>query len=212
MEQELESRGNVSVVRADILETKPEVLLGATESAGDTVAYKVVANLPYYIAAAVARHFLEAALKPRLMVVMVQKEVGETIVAQRGLMSLLSLSVQFYGRPEIVCYVPASSFFPPPKVDSVVLRIELYPQPLVADEKDFFGLARAGFSATRKQLINSLSGGLGWTKPEVLDMLEGVGIDPQRRAGTLTMPEWIALFREYQLRRGHADGSGSGQD
>ncbi len=125
----------------------------------------VVANLPYYIVSPVLRHFLEAVVKPEMMVVMVQKEVAKAIVAEPGQMSLLSISVQFYGKPAIVSYVPASCFYPAPKVDSAILKIGLYPQPAVAvaDRKGFFALVRAGFSASRKQIVNSLAQGLGST-------------------------------------------------
>ena len=94
-----------------------------------TSSYKVVANLPYYITSHVLRHFLEASVKPQIMVVMVQKEVAETIVAEPGQMSVLSISVQFYGKPGIISYVPARCFYPAPEVDSAILRIDVYPQP-----------------------------------------------------------------------------------
>src|SRR5205085_9409919 len=90
--------------------------------------YKLVANLPYYITAPTFRHFLESANPPRLLVVMVQEEVAERIVAGPGDLSLLAVSIQFYGRPEIVAHVPAGAFYPTPKVDSAVLRIQVNEQ------------------------------------------------------------------------------------
>jgi 16S rRNA (adenine1518-N6/adenine1519-N6)-dimethyltransferase len=192
----LSSYSNLAVVNEDVLATEPAVLLAFVGSRE----YKVVANLPYYITSAVMRHFLEAPVKPTSLVVMVQKEVAKQITAQPGEMSLLSVSVQLYGKPRIVYKVPARSFYPAPKVDSAVLKVDVYPEPKVAaaDITGFFTVVKAGFSANRKQLINSLSHGLNMTKPEVLPWLEKAGIDPQRRAETLTIEEWGTLFRNYR--------------
>ena len=171
--------------------------------------YKVVANLPYYITSPVLRHFLEASVKPKYMVVMVQEEVAEAIVAKPGNMSLLSISVQFYGRPGIVSYVPARCFYPVPEVDSAVLRVDLYPEPVipVTDEKSFFGLVRAGFSASRKQIVNSLAQGLKLPKSEVLSLLAEAQIAPQRRAETLALDEWSNLWQVFVQVNEFADSS-----
>jgi 16S rRNA (adenine1518-N6/adenine1519-N6)-dimethyltransferase len=113
---------------------------------------------------------------------------------------VLSISVQFYGKPSIVSYVPASSFYPTPEVDSAILKIEVYPRPaLSVDEKGFFTLVRAGFTAARKQVVNSLSQGLGLSKAEVLALLEKAGISPQRRAETFTLEEWARLWQVFSL-------------
>ncbi len=190
----LTSFGNVFIVNADILAVTPSQLLEEHSGQGS---YKVVANLPYYITSPVLRHFLEASLKPKLMVVMVQKEVGEAITASSGKMSLLSLSVQFYAKPKIVAHVSARSFYPPPKVDSVILRLDLLPQPAVAveDISAFFEVIRRGFSSPRKQLRNSLALGLGLPVSRVASILNSVGIDPQRRPETLTLEEWVRVWR-----------------
>jgi 16S rRNA (adenine1518-N6/adenine1519-N6)-dimethyltransferase len=189
---------NVTIVNRDILKIEPAALL--EETRGKSAGYEVVANLPYYITSAVIRHFLEARLRPRLMVVMVQKEVARAIVAEAGRMSLLSVSVQFYGRPEIVSYVAAGCFYPPPEVDSAILKINVYPRPLMAEEdaSSFFELVRAGFSAPRKQLVNSLAQGLGLAKAEVLPLLERAGIMPRRRAESLNMEEWQRLWQVWK--------------
>lgn len=180
---------NVSIVNGDILDIDPASLASG--------GYRVVANLPYYITSPVLRHFLEASVRPESMLVMVQKEVAEAIAAEPGQRSVLSISVQYYGKPEIVSYVPARSFYPAPEVDSALLRIDVYPQPAVAvsDKQGFFKLVRAGFTASRKQLVNSLAQGLGLPKAEVWSLLEGAGIAPQRRAETLTLEEWARLWR-----------------
>jgi len=189
---------NLTVVHGDIMQINPVSLLSSPGTGRTSATYKVVANIPYYITSAVLRHFLEASCPPTLMVVMVQKEVGHTIVAQPGDMSLLAVSIQFYGRPFIVARVPARSFYPPPKVDSVILRIDVYDKLPVAvpSARAFFDTARAGFSAPRKQLRNSLAQGLVIGTQEAAALLQRAGIDPRRRAETLRIEEWGRLCRE----------------
>ena len=204
LEKGLAAFDNVTVINEDVLKVDPATLLREQEAkfpAGisSPFSYKVVANLPYYITSPVLRHFLEASLKPQIMVVMVQREVAEVIVAKPGRMSMQSVSVQFYGEPEIVSYVPARCFYPEPEVDSAILKIRLYSQPLVevADRDGFFGLVRAGFSAPRKQMANSLAQRLELPKAEVLSLLGKAGIVPQRRAETLTLDEWAKLWQVF---------------
>jgi len=196
LKQTLASFNNVTIINDDVLRIEPENLVKEPKTG-----YKVVANLPYYITSPVLRHFLEASAKPELMLVMVQKEVAETIVAKPGEMSLLSVSVQFYGEPRIIGYVPAECFYPAPKVDSAIVRIDPYPQPPIADEGGFFDLVRAGFTAPRKQILNSLAQGLGVAKAEVLSLLETAGIVSQRRAETLTLEEWARLWQVFKEKR-----------
>ncbi len=207
LKQSLASYGNVTIINADVRQIEPAALLQEQKaklpSAMDApFNYKVVSNLPYYITSLVLRRFLEASVKPQIMVVMVQKEVAEAIVAEPGQMSVLSVSVQFYGEPRIVSSVPAKCFYPVPEVDSAILRVDLHPQPVVpvTDEKSFFELVRAGFSASRKQIANSLAHGLGLPKAEVLPLLEGAGITPQRRAETLSLDEWAQLWQVFTQR------------
>jgi len=181
---------NVRVIRADVLELPPE-RLGLRHRG-----YKVVANLPYFVASPILRHFLEARSQPKLMVVMLQREVAERIVASSGKLALLSLAIQLYARPRIVGRVPVKSFYPPPKVDSAILRLEVRDKPAVdVDRERLFEIARAGFSAPRKQLRNALSGGLGLPPARIVQLLKEAGIDPQRRAETLTLEEWAKLSR-----------------
>jgi 16S rRNA (adenine1518-N6/adenine1519-N6)-dimethyltransferase len=192
---------NIVIVNEDVLGTDPRSLLeGKAPGFPEGLRYKVVANLPYYITSPVLRHFLEASVKPELMVVMVQWEVAEAVAAGPGRRSLLSVSVQFYGRPTIVARLPAASFYPPPEVDSAVVKIEVYPYPPVAvdDVDGFFRLVRAGFTAARKQAANSLAQGLGLPKDEVAARLDEAGIAPQRRAETFTLEEWAALYRAFR--------------
>ena len=195
----LASQDNVSVVNGNILEVDLAGLLGV-DCVDAAPGYKVVANLPYYITSPVLRRFLEAPQRPETMVVMVQREVAETIAAAPGAMSLLSVSVQFYGEPVVVGIVPATSFYPPPAVDSAILKITATEslRLAVADQPGFFGLVRAGFSASRKQLANSLANGLGRSRDEVLPLLETAGIDPKRRAETLSVAEWVRLYQVHE--------------
>ncbi len=208
LKQTLASFNNVTIINEDILEIDPAVLLQEQRvkfpaAINSSFNYKVVANLPYYIASAVLRHFLAASVKPQTVVVMVQKEVAEAIAAKPGKMSLLSVSVQFYGEPTIIGYVPAECFYPAPEVDSAILKVDIPPQPAVAvtDEQGFFKLVRAGFSASRKQIVNSLAQGLGLPKGDVLSLLEKSGIVPQRRAETLTLEEWARLLEVIDISR-----------
>jgi 16S rRNA (adenine1518-N6/adenine1519-N6)-dimethyltransferase len=191
LKRRLASLGNVEVVNADILKVSLAQLLGGNSS------YKVVANLPYYITSPILHYFVEGSPKPALMVVMVQKEVGEAIVASSGKMSLLAVSLQMYSKPKVVSYVPAQSFYPPPKVDSVIVRFDLLPEPAVqvADMGGFFGVVKCGFSLPRKQLRNSLAHGLGLKPAEVVPFLDKAGIDTQRRAETLSLEEWARLYQ-----------------
>jgi 16S rRNA (adenine1518-N6/adenine1519-N6)-dimethyltransferase len=196
------AQGHVSIVHADILATEPGAL-----ASGD---YKVVANIPYYITSPILRHFLEAEHKPQLMVLTVQKEVAQSIVASpsHGRVGLLGISVQFYGRPRIVRYIPAGSFYPPPQVDSAILRIEVLPRPAVEveDVAMFFEVVRAGFSAPRKQIHNSLAQGI-WLPPGgATPLLEEAGIDPRRRPQTLALEEWARLCRAFARQRPSVEG------
>ena len=167
---------------------------------GAGVAYKVVANLPYYAANPILRRFLESEPKPTLAVVMLQREVAQSMAAQPGDMSLLSVAVQFYARPSVVCQVPSRAFNPPPKVASTVVRLDLLPDPAVAVEspQDFFDFVRAGFFAPRKQLRNSLGRGLGIAGATVGEIVSSVGLDCRRRPETLAMKEWELLYRAWQ--------------
>ncbi len=193
LKRTLAASRNVTVINEDVLKVDLAVLPGKSSN------YKVVANLPYYITSPVLRHFLEADIQPKVMVVMVQKEVAEEIAARPGRMSLLSIGVQLYGKPEIVEYVPAGCFYPAPEVDSAILKVMPCAQPPVrkADRESFFGLVRAGFTATRKQITNSLAQGLSISKAETISLLEKAGIEPKRRAETLSLEEWVHLWQVY---------------
>jgi 16S rRNA (adenine1518-N6/adenine1519-N6)-dimethyltransferase len=215
----LSARSNVSIVEGDILKLDPSELLVEPSLRGASFAtkqsppgedeiasqralamttaenYKVVANIPYYITSAIIRHLLEAEIKPRSIVLTIQQEVAQRIIAQPDDMNLLAVSVQFYGAPRLVQRIPAGAFYPVPDVDSAVVRIDLPDQPRVAvkDVNTFFKVAKAGFGQKRKQLHNSLSAGLPIKHEQIMQALNDVGIDPKRRAETLTLEEWGRL-------------------
>jgi len=192
LEEVLQEMPNVEVVHGDILELDPARLIGMD---GDGVG----ANIPYYITSNLIRHLLEAPLKPQRIVLTVQREVAERINARPGEMSLLALSVQVYGRPRVVTRIPAGAFYPPPNVESAVVRVDLYPQPIIRVEQldAFFRLARAGFGQKRKTLRNSLSAGLNQPAEQTVRLLQAAGIDPMRRAETLSIEEWKALTEAF---------------
>ena len=169
---------------------------------GRDVPYKVVANLPYYAAKPIVRRFLEADPKPRLLVVMVQQEVAQSMVAGPDEMNFLSVAIQYHAVPSLVCTVPPSSFHPPPKVRSAVVRLEPRPRPPVdvTDATAFLALVRAGFAAPRKQLRNSLSQGLATPSAEVTYLLDMVELDGRRRAETLSLEEWARVYGAWELR------------
>ena len=194
---------DVKIIHADILKVTPQQLLQENLPASELIpGYKVIANLPYYITSPVLSHFLEAQPRPSEMVVMVQKEVGEAIAATPGKMRLLSVKVQFYSQPAIVSYVPAASFYPPPKVDSAILRLDVYSQPPliqsgVSDVASFFDIVMHGFRSPRKQLRNSLAHSLGMPPSQVASLLEKAGIEAKRRAETLSLEEWRELWKVF---------------
>lgn len=201
LREEFSEARNVVIVEGDVLKIRTgEILENAAPVLGLPPGvfppYAVVANLPYYITSAVLRHFLEGRFKPRRIVVMVQREVAERIVATPPDMSLLSVAVQLYGKPAIVANLTPEAFYPPPKVHSSVVCIDVRPQPPVDLDTDrFFDLVQAGFSQRRKNLANSLSMGLGVDKNRISALLAGAGISPSRRAQTLGVDDWIALFK-----------------
>jgi 16S rRNA (adenine1518-N6/adenine1519-N6)-dimethyltransferase len=209
LKNELGHLQNLTIIEADILQTDIKTIVANVPieqsqpltSDPRPSSFKVVANLPYYITSAGMRHLLEATPRPERIVVTVQKEVAQRIVAGPGKMSLLAVSVQFYGQPRLVHHIPAGAFYPPPKVDSAVVRIDTFPQPSLAvddahhpgDAYHFFRVVKAGFGQKRKQLKNSLAAGLHRPVPEIVIAMEKANIDPTRRAETLSLAEWARL-------------------
>lgn len=188
LEDRFAETANVYLVFQDILKTDVLSLVGPKE-------FIVVANVPYYITTAILQHFLEQYRRPKRIVMTMQYEVAQRICAKPGDMTLLSCSVQYYGNPQIVSKLNPAVFWPRPGVDSAILRIDTYLQPVVKTPSDelFFRVVKAGFSQKRKQLRNSISGGLQVKSKIAKAYLDAAGIDSMRRAETLTLEEWAAL-------------------
>ena len=171
---------NLNVINGDARSVELPELIGSMNQ------YKVLANLPYYAATFIIRRFLEA----------------DSMIGKPGKMSLLGISVQFYGFPRIISLVPSEAFYPKPKVTSAVIRIDLFSNPKVKidDSSQFFKLVSAGFSAPRKQILNSLSLGLKESRESVSEILTLSGISGNRRPSTLSIRDWELLYRAYQKR------------
>ncbi|MGD8632787.1 MAG: 16S rRNA (adenine(1518)-N(6)/adenine(1519)-N(6))-dimethyltransferase RsmA [Anaerolineales bacterium] len=188
---------NLELVLGDILEFAPADL-------GLDRGYVVVANIPYNITSAVIRHLMESKIPAARVVLTVQKEVAERIVAGPGDMSLLALSVQVFGAASIRAQISRGSFYPTPTVDSSVVHIKMHSSNYLnpADLGTFFKLARAGFGQKRKQLRNALSGGMPIDKPAAEQLLQSCGIEPSSRAQRLSVEDWMRLSKAYQSYRG----------
>jgi 16S rRNA (adenine1518-N6/adenine1519-N6)-dimethyltransferase len=177
LKEELKDFKNVEIINEDILKTS------RVPSSGR---FKVVANLPFNIATAIIQKFLEADNKPSEMILMVQKEVAQRICAKPPKMSILAVSVQFYSDPKILFHISRGSFWPTPKVDSSILQIKPFDKPGLSTP-DFFKIVKTGFAHPRKQLGSNL--------PK--ELLLKAGLDPKRRAETLTVEDWVNLTQTY---------------
>lgn len=194
LQSQLSAYPQVEIVHGDILKFDPAAYFA------QAAAYKVVANVPYYITGGILRHLLTNQCLPQRLVLTVQKEVAERLTAPVGDLSLLAISVLFYGQTEYVTQLPAGAFWPRPNVDSAVIVIDSTKRPVsaqtVTDETLFFEVVRAGFSQKRKQIHKNLLS-LGQPKEQTQALLASAHIDPQRRAETLTIEEWIQLYHLF---------------
>lgn len=203
--------GNVSVVNENILEARSKKLEVRNKK------FKIVANLPYNITSIFLRQYLSAEIKPKSMVLMVQKEVAERITAKPrtfrkdhpepskevaekvrgkpGKMSLLAVSVQYYAEPKIIEYVQKDNFWPRPEVDSAILRLDTKStKKYEINEREFFRLVRIGFSARRKMLKNNLGAGYNIISQEAGEKIKMAGFSEKIRAQELSVPDWVKLF------------------
>jgi 16S rRNA (adenine1518-N6/adenine1519-N6)-dimethyltransferase len=197
-EERVKEYKNLEIIWGNVLHSQK--FIKSIKSLEEIGKYKVVANLPYQITSAVLRFFLEKENKPEMMVLMVQKEVGERICAKSGDLSVLGISVQYYGEPEIVQIVNRGDFYPAPKVDSAVIKIKIKKDLPEIDENKFFALVRAGFVNKRKLLSKNLQNYLGKKNKEAIDKaFEKMGFSPNIRAQELSLKEWIKLFEEINL-------------
>jgi len=190
---------NVEVVNSDILKIPPLNLPLVKGESPQGRGFKIVANLPYNITSIFLRKFLSAENKPAMMVLMLQKEVAERIIARPPKMSLLAVSVQFYSRSEIIDIVPANCFWPKPEVDSAIIKliVETRGRASVQNEKEFFKLVKIGFSAKRKMLKNNLAAGFHITPEEAEKKVKKAGFNPKIRAQELSVEDWAKLFGEF---------------
>lgn len=188
----LKPYSNVNIIQGDILELNISDIIKQPN-------YIVVANIPYNITSAIIRHLLESQPKPRRIVLTIQKEVAQRICEKPGDLSLLALSVQVYGKPSLQAVIPAEAFHPIPKVDSAILRIDIYDEPLIQKDllNTFFKLIKAGFGQKRKTLRNSLSSGLHVSTEKTESLLKQAEIESMRRAETLSIEEWKRLCQIY---------------
>ncbi|MCK5466170.1 ribosomal RNA small subunit methyltransferase A [Candidatus Parcubacteria bacterium] len=182
---------DLKIINDDILKINLNELINKHS---ENKKYKLISNIPYYITSPVIKLFLENSIQPELIVLLVQKEVAERICAGPEKLSVLALSVQIYGEPEIIGYVDKSAFYPEPKVDSAILRIKNIKKNY-SDEyyKKLFKIIKIGFSSKRKKLINNLSAGLQISKEDASQILSKAKINPNARAQELSLEEWNNL-------------------
>jgi len=185
---------NVEVINQNVLDLNDEDLKKYKK-------YKIVANLPYNITSVFLRKFLTFNYSPEFMVLMLQKEVAERIVAKPSKMSVLAISVQYYANAEIaVDRVEKDYFFPKPEVDSAVIRIDLKKDKIPKDnEKDFFRLVKIGFSQKRKMLKNNLSNGYNIDMHRAEEILENIGLNKKTRPQELSIEDWSKLLEKLNV-------------
>jgi 16S rRNA (adenine1518-N6/adenine1519-N6)-dimethyltransferase len=188
----LAARPNVTVIEQDALLADPGALIGEEKE------YVLAGNLPYNAGLAILRHFLEAEMPPARAIVMLQKEVADGVVAGPGRMGLAGIGIQVFATARRLFDVAPSAFYPPPRVRSTVIRLDVRETPLVpaAEQQRFFRVVRGGFSAPRKQIRNSLAQGLNLDATGAERALGAAGIDLALRPADLAIDEWIRLSRE----------------
>lgn len=188
---------NVSIINEDILKIDFKKIVTDYELL--VTGYKLIANIPYYITSPIIRLFLEAENQPQEMILMVQKEVAERIVAGPGQMSILAVSVQYYAQAELLFPVSKIAFDPVPEVDSAVIKILPRKKYHSDDDRKFFRIVRAGFSAKRKTLVNNLANALHSDKNIVAEKIKALGLGPNVRAQELSVEDWKKLATQLSL-------------
>lgn len=191
LKKRFRNKPNLKIIHADIRD-----FIQNTEYRIQNTAYKVIGNIPYYLTSRLLRLLLENPIKPKLIVLMIQKEVAERLIAQPPKMNLLSACVQFYAKPKIICYVPKTAFTPIPKVDSAVIKITPTKTKKNIDEiqiKNFFHIVKAGFKQPRKLLINNLSKNLNLEKEYLQKIFLQSNLPLNTRAQNLSIKEWESL-------------------
>jgi 16S rRNA (adenine1518-N6/adenine1519-N6)-dimethyltransferase len=190
LKRKLSHLDNIHIIEADILQTDLSAITGGQAD------YKVVANLPYYITSPILSYFVHGSLKPSSMIVMLQKEVGDSILAAGGNLSVLSISLRIHAIPSLVAYVPPQCFYPEPKVHSAILRFDFLKKPAIEvdDVEDFLHFVNRGFTSPRKYVSNSLALGLNIETVEAAGLLDKAGIETIKRPENLTLEQWKTLY------------------
>ena len=194
LENHFKDKSNLKIIHADIRDFLQDIRF--RQSFGKQAKYKVIGNIPYYLTSHLLRLLLENPIKPSLIVLMIQKEVAERIISQPPKMNLLAISVQFYAKSKIICYVPKTAFYPEPKVDSAVIKITPINTKENIDKtqiKNFFNVIKAGFKQPRKLLINNLNKNLNLEKDFVQRIFLKLNLPSNTRAQNLSIKQWTSL-------------------
>jgi len=191
LEETLKNFKNVKIIEGDALEFEPKSHRLRADN------YKLIGNLPYYITSAIIKKFLETENRPSQMVLMIQKEIAQRICSQPPKMNLLALSVQFYAKPRIIAYISKNCFWPKPKVDSAIIKLNIKGKNLKNNKDIFFKIIKAGFAHPRKQLANNLSSELKLDKERIKSWLLKNKINPSQRAETLKEKDWLNLTQNF---------------
>jgi 16S rRNA (adenine1518-N6/adenine1519-N6)-dimethyltransferase len=190
LRERLENFNNIEIIEADVLELQTEKILPEK--------YKVIGNLPYNIALAVIRKFLEERKQPQEMFFLIQKEVAQKICSKKS--SLPKIAVEFYAKTKILFYVKKDCFFPKPKVDGAIIKITKIRKGIPGIDKDlFFKVVRAGFAHPRKTILNNLSSELKLEKKKVRDWLKKSGVNPKNRPEDLKLKDWLNLLLKFKF-------------
>ncbi len=195
LDETLSEYDNVKIINADVMELDLNKLIAEEFSGMDVV---VCANLPYYITSPIIMKLLEDKLPLKAITVMVQKEAAQRICADVGsrMSGAVTVSVNYYAKPQMLFSVSAGSFMPAPKVDSAVIRLDVLSEPPVkTDEKKFFEVVRAAFSQRRKVISNSLSSGLSISKDRTLEVLEAANVPSNARAEKLSLENFADIAK-----------------
>jgi 16S rRNA (adenine1518-N6/adenine1519-N6)-dimethyltransferase len=210
LEKLKEVNKNLIIVNNDILKLGNEEIartLKAKEIIGGIYNYKLVANIPYNITSFFLKKFLSYSERPKVLVLLLQKELAERLVASPGEMSLLAISCQFYAEPKIIEIVSKENFWPQPKVDSAIIRIKAIDQkerfnlPQDFNEKKFWQIIKIGFSARRKQLKNNLSSGLKISDKLVIKIFKKISLNSTIRAQELTINNWLEIYNNLYCKK-----------
>jgi 16S rRNA (adenine1518-N6/adenine1519-N6)-dimethyltransferase len=191
LKNKFKNQSNLKIIQGDIRD-----FFKSTKHKTLNNNYKAIGNIPYYLTSHLIQLLLESKKQPQEIVLMIQKEVAQRIIRNPPKMNLLAASVQFYAKPEIICYVPKTAFFPKPKIDSAVIKIT----PIKTKEntnkiltKKIFKIIKAGFKQPRKLLINNLAINLKIEKENIKKAYQCLNIPLKSRGQNLSLNEWASL-------------------